>query len=365
MTQEVGYDTLVTNGVGMQRYFFRNLIISFIFVSLISIIYTTYINAITLAEDAESYRAKGYEEQERGEIDSAITWYQKAADLDPTYPAPHNDLGILFEAKGWLDRAESAYQKALLINPDYEKAHTNLALLYERRGDLEKAAFHWMKRYRLGKVSDPWTKEAKQRLEKLGLLEKKGEEKVEVEKYEREVIAEKAKSVIKEKKSKEQAREWTKIGAGSKKRKDKEDTIKVSKDTTKVSKPKESNLDKKLQESLRLAEERLRREKTEKAKLSERSRTKSEPDVGARSYYLKAHSYYKKGEYSRALDTIRTAKKDYPEESSLLALEKSVKNKMKGERIEDYYNEGIMRYRQNDFSGARKEFEAILNILPE
>jgi len=38
---------------------------------------------------------------------------------------------------------------------------------------------------------------------------------------------------------------------------------------------------------------------------------------------------------------------------------------MKEERIEDYYKEGMIHYRQKDFAGARKEFEAILSILPE
>ncbi|MFC1623781.1 hypothetical protein ACFL28_00470 [Candidatus Omnitrophota bacterium] len=81
--------------------------------------------------------------------------------------------------------------------------------------------------------------------------------------------------------------------------------------------------------------------------------------------YNKARNYYRRGEYSRALDVIRTAKRKNPEDKSLLDLEEEIKNKMKEERIEDYYNEGMIHYRKDDFSGAKKEFEAILNILPE
>jgi len=375
----------------MQGRFSQWLIISFILLLSLSIIDAPYIYAGMLTEESRSYRKKGYEAQEKGEIDSAIVWYQKAAELDTNYAAPHNDLGILFESKGWLDRAESSYQKALLVDPNYEKTHTNLALLYERKGELEKAAFHWMRRYKLGKSGDTWTREARQRLEKLGLLEEKEEKKQRPERYEREtapevrteVPAEKAKPEARVEKTKKAPSGWTRIDTGSKEKKKyiapkkakKPKKVKKSKRSkktkTKTSKAAKSDLDKKLQESLRIAEERLREERLREKRVAKpglakrhiKKKTSPGPDV--RSQYLKAQNYYQKGEYSRALDTIRTAKRDYPEESSLWELEQSVKNKMKEERIEDHYNEGIMRYRQKDPSGARKEFEAILNILPE
>ena len=368
----------------MQNRFSQWLIISFILLLVVSIIDIPYIYAGMLTEEARSYREKGYEAQERGEIDSAIVWYQKAVELDVDYAAPHNDLGILFESKGWLDRAESSYQKALSIDPNYEKAHANLALLYERKGELEKAAFHWMRRYKLGKSADPWTREARQRLEKLGLLEEKEEKGQEPERYEREtapeirteVPAKKAKPAVKVEKTKKAPGGWARIGTGSKeeeeytapKKAEKPEKVKESKrpeeTKAKISKVTKRDLDKKLQESLRIAEERLRKERAIESGLAER-RSEKKSSSGVRSQYLKAQSYYQKGEYSRALDIIRTAKKDYPEEASLLELEQSVKDKIKEERIEDHYNEGIMRYRQNDFQSARKEFEAILNILPE
>jgi len=146
----------------------RIILVLFISICLVDIKYI-YARAV-LSDEAVSYREKGYEAQQSGDIDTAISWYQKAVGLDPKYAAPHNDLGILFETKGWLDRAESEYKKALVIDPDYEKAHTNIALLYERKGEKEKAAFHWMKRYKLGRSGDLWTDEALLRLKKLDLL---------------------------------------------------------------------------------------------------------------------------------------------------------------------------------------------------
>lgn len=366
----------------MRKHFSNWSKIITILIAFIFLVNIKYISALALKEEAEGYRTEGYKAQQIGDIDKAISWYQKAANLDVNYAAPHNDLGILFEAKGWLDRAEAEYKNAIAINHDYANAHTNLAILYERKGELEKAAFHWMRRYKLGKTDDPWTQEAKQRLEKLGLVEKK-DVKAEQPKV-KEITHVKPSPVSKEpkvkkpakprktkknikkpakvKKTKDKASDWTLLGSKSKASK-KEKTAPVEK-----KKNKKSDIDKELQESLKLAEERLRqdRNKAVGAELMKKpDSAKAKSSSGARSYVAKANNYVEKGEYSRALDTIRTAKKEYPGNQDLLNLEDSVKNKMKEERIKDHYNEGLMRYRENNFSGARKEFEAILNILPE
>jgi len=81
----------------------------------------------------------------------------------------------------------------------------------------------------------------------------------------------------------------------------------------------------------------------------------------------KAKDFYNKGEYAKALDSIRIAKQSSSDNDNkqLLELEETIKFKMKEERIEDHYKEGMIRYRQKEFAGARKEFEAILSILPE
>jgi len=318
-------------------------------------------------EDAESYRIKGYEAQEKGDVDAAMVWYQKAIALDPNYAAPHNDLGIIYEVKGWLDRAESEYQKALAIDPNYTKAHTNLALLYERKGELEKAAYHWMRRYKLGQPNDPWTYEARERLEKLGLLDLK-EEQERTSPLAVKERGEQTKSRLKPEKKREVRKGlekdtnkgWTKI------------------DFSRTAK--EPKIEDELQASLRLAEERLREERMKVGKVDSEKSLKLETSLSqprpypqeekslgqsAKMYYSKAQDYYNKGEYVKALDELRKAKQDYPGDKNILALEDTIKNRMKEKRITDHYNEGINRYRQRDYSGARKEFEAILSILPE
>jgi hypothetical protein len=97
-------------------------------------------------------------------------FYQKAVELDPEYPVPYNDLGIVYEAKGWNDRAESSYLQAINIDPDYLSPYSNLALLYENKHKLDEAAFFWKKRAELGQPDDPWTQRALSRFEDIYLV---------------------------------------------------------------------------------------------------------------------------------------------------------------------------------------------------
>ncbi len=389
------------------------------FLPFLNISYIYAGKAFGIKDNAEDYRAKGYEAQQRGDIDTAIEWYQKAAGIKPSYASPHNDLGILFETKGWLDRAEAEYNKALAIDPEYKEVYTNLALLYERKGELEKAAFHWMKRYKLGSPDDPWTQEAKNRLEKLGLIDKTENASLEItpeapnqkflkkkqkpepaakknsdwtrigsEKNKKQAKTSKASHALntelqeslrmaeerleKEKASKQNAATEPKPRFESREKKDSEWTkIGSEKEGNQVKTSKVNNaLNAELQESLRMAEERL---KTEKASKQNAATTKRQDEVKAATAlskeanisYNKAKDYYNKGEYAKALDTIRLAKQNSKDNKTLLELEEEIKFKMKEERIADYYKEGMIHYRQKDFAGARKEFEAILSILPE
>ena len=123
-----------------------------------------------LRDEASKYRQDGYERQRIGDLDGALSMYQKAAALDPTYAAPQNDAGVLLEQRGQLEAAKAAYQQALQIDPNYLEAHTNSALLAERMGDKGQAVYHWLKRYQLGDANDPWTARAEERLVALGAL---------------------------------------------------------------------------------------------------------------------------------------------------------------------------------------------------
>ena len=152
---------------------------SFMYTALVGlaslvIIPTHSARASGLRDEAASYRMQGYESQQRGDQAGALSFYQKAAALDPSYPAPYNDAGVVLEQMGRLEDAKCSYEQALAVDPNYLEAHTNLALLTEHMGKPEDAIPHWLKRYQLGNPADPWTARAEERLVALGILEPHG-----------------------------------------------------------------------------------------------------------------------------------------------------------------------------------------------
>ena len=61
--------------------------------------------------------------------------FEKAVEIDPTYPAAWNNLGIALEEQGKFDEANKAYTKALELDPDNPLIRQNFDLfkeLYER-----------------------------------------------------------------------------------------------------------------------------------------------------------------------------------------------------------------------------------------
>ncbi|MBM3253472.1 MAG: tetratricopeptide repeat protein [Candidatus Omnitrophica bacterium] len=111
-------------------------------------------------------RNKGYAAQTQGKFDQAQECYQQAIKLDPKYPTPHNDLGIIYEERGLLEKAAEEYKKAIELDPNYAAGYSNLALLYEKQAKLSEALPYWKKRADLGNPDDPWTKRAKDKLER-------------------------------------------------------------------------------------------------------------------------------------------------------------------------------------------------------
>lgn len=68
---------------------------------------------------------------EKGELDEAIPWFQKAMQAkryeSPAFP--HLNLGRVYERKGNWTEAIAAYKQALALNPDYVLAKKSLGRL--------------------------------------------------------------------------------------------------------------------------------------------------------------------------------------------------------------------------------------------
>ena len=121
-----------------------------------------------LKEQSIEYRQKGYEAQKAGMLGEALTYYQKAMQLDPSSALIYNDLGVIHEMTGELAIAEEAYRRALYLNPGYDKAYFNLAQLYEEKGDLFNAAEYWLKLLRIDNVREDLVKKAEKRIYEIG-----------------------------------------------------------------------------------------------------------------------------------------------------------------------------------------------------
>ncbi len=120
---------------------------------------------------SRNYRQEGLAMQRIGNLDAAMSFYQKSIELDPSYAVAYNDLGVVYETKGFLDRAEEAYKKAMMMSPNLLSPYTNLALLYENQRAFVKALPYWQRRGTFGDPNDRWTQMALQRVRDIKLMQ--------------------------------------------------------------------------------------------------------------------------------------------------------------------------------------------------
>ncbi len=121
-----------------------------------------------MEEEARAYRDEGYKLQSMGDWQGALSFYQKAVEMDPLFVEGYNDLGVVYENNGDDASALRMYKRALEIDSSYLPTYTNLAFYYENRGDIENATKYWAKRYDMGQEGEYWREVALQHLLVLG-----------------------------------------------------------------------------------------------------------------------------------------------------------------------------------------------------
>jgi tetratricopeptide (TPR) repeat protein len=113
-------------------------------------------------EGAYAY-ARGTNFQGKGDINNAITWYQKAVSLNPTnadykkvlktaqeaQTATLVDAGVQKYNQNDFAGAIEEYKKALLVAPNNAKLHTNLAVAYQAMDNFASAREEYKKGYDL------------------------------------------------------------------------------------------------------------------------------------------------------------------------------------------------------------------------
>jgi len=81
--------------------------------------------------DAKEQVQFGISVAEKGLWTEATTRWEKAVEIDPTYAAAWNNLGIAYEHQGKFEDANKAYNKALQLEPDNNYVRQNYDLFRE------------------------------------------------------------------------------------------------------------------------------------------------------------------------------------------------------------------------------------------
>lgn len=82
---------------------------------------------------------------EKGLIDKASLFYQRAIRIDPTYRTAYNNLGKLYEQDGRLEQAKNEYDKLLKLDPEDANAHCGLGSIFSKKRMWDKARVEYEK----------------------------------------------------------------------------------------------------------------------------------------------------------------------------------------------------------------------------
>ena len=81
--------------------------------------------------DAKQQVEFGIAVAQKGLWREAIYRWERAAQIDPTYAAAHNNLAIAYEHEGDLSKARASYEKALELEPNNALIKQNYELFRE------------------------------------------------------------------------------------------------------------------------------------------------------------------------------------------------------------------------------------------
>ena len=100
-----------------------------------------YKKSLAIHPTAEAYTFLGWTYSFMGRLDDAIEECHKAIAQDPDFGNPYNDIGAYLIEKGELDEAIVWFQKALQARRYESPAfpHLNLGRVYERKGQWTEA----------------------------------------------------------------------------------------------------------------------------------------------------------------------------------------------------------------------------------
>ncbi len=89
----------------------------------------------------------------RGEVEEAISEYERAAQIDAQNSRIHRNLGILYEEEGDVGKALKSYERAVDLGSTDHSLSLNLGVLYLKSGDIPQALSWLEKSVEVGETS--------------------------------------------------------------------------------------------------------------------------------------------------------------------------------------------------------------------
>ena len=89
---------------------------------------------------ADALHLLGVSFRQRGNIEAAVDFIEKAISASPSEPIYYNSLGCALESQGLVNEAVAGYRMALALKSDYAEAHFNLGTVLQAQGHLDEAA---------------------------------------------------------------------------------------------------------------------------------------------------------------------------------------------------------------------------------
>ena len=102
------------------------------------------LSSVAHADEPDDARAQvefGNKVARQALCDEAIYRWKRATEIDPTYSAAWNNLGIAYEQKGLFDDALDAYEEALDLSPNDINIQQNYDLfmeIYDRLSEVDR-----------------------------------------------------------------------------------------------------------------------------------------------------------------------------------------------------------------------------------
>jgi len=82
---------------------------------------------------------------QKGDVDKAMSEYQKALAIDPVYAAPYYNLGFDYLQQKQVDKAIFEFQQTLALAPDSAEAHNDLGNCFFQKGQMDDAIVEFQK----------------------------------------------------------------------------------------------------------------------------------------------------------------------------------------------------------------------------